>query len=70
MPQEFVQAARALGASPGRLVRARAQHLAPLAVQASLSLSIVILVSGGFLGPGTQPPAPSWGSMRAAAAST
>ena len=36
-----------------------------LAVQTSLSLSIVILVEAAlsFLGLGTQPPAPSWGSM-------
>jgi peptide/nickel transport system permease protein len=66
-PQEFVQAARALGASHGRLLGA---HVLPniaalLAVQASLSLSIVILVEAAlsFLGLGTQPPAPSWGSM-------
>jgi peptide/nickel transport system permease protein len=67
MPQEFVQAARALGASPGRLVRAHVlpNIAAPLAVQASLSLSIVILVEAAlsFLGLGTQPPAPSWGGM-------
>jgi len=36
-----------------------------LAVQTSLSLSIVILVEAAlsFLGLGTQPPAPSWGGM-------
>jgi peptide/nickel transport system permease protein len=67
VPQEFVQAARALGASHRRIV---GRHVwpnlaAPLAVQASLSLSIVILVEAGlsFLGLGTQPPAPSWGGM-------
>jgi peptide/nickel transport system permease protein len=66
-PQDFVQAARALGASHGRIIGV---HLLPnitptLAVQTSLSLSIVILVEAGlsFLGLGTQPPAPSWGSM-------
>jgi peptide/nickel transport system permease protein len=66
-PQEFVQAARALGASHGRLLGAHVlpNIAAPLAVQASLSLSIVILVEAAlsFLGLGTQPPAPSWGSM-------
>jgi peptide/nickel transport system permease protein len=66
-PQEFVQAARALGASHGRILRAHVlPNLAgPLAVQASLSLSIVILVEAAlsFLGLGTQPPAPSWGGM-------
>jgi peptide/nickel transport system permease protein len=66
-PQEFVQAARALGASTWRILGA---HVLPniaatLAVQASLSLSIVILVEAAlsFLGLGTQPPAPSWGGM-------
>ena len=66
-PQEFVQAARALGASHMRLLRAHVlpNIAAPLVVQASLSLSIVILVEAAlsFLGLGTQPPAPSWGSM-------
>ena len=67
LPHEFVQAARALGASHGRIVRAHVlpNIAAPLAVQASLSLSIVILVEAAlsFLGLGTQPPAPSWGGM-------
>ena len=66
-PQDFVQAARALGASHGRILGAHVlPNLAPtLAVQASLSLSIVILVEAAlsFLGLGTQPPAPSWGGM-------
>jgi peptide/nickel transport system permease protein len=66
-PQDFVQAARALGASHGRMLRSHVlpNIAAPLAVQASLSLSIVILVEAAlsFLGLGTQPPAPSWGSM-------
>ncbi|HEY7252160.1 MAG TPA: ABC transporter permease [Methylomirabilota bacterium] len=66
-PQDFVQAARALGASHARIL---GRHVLPnlsvtLAVQASLSLSIVILVEAtlSFLGLGTQPPAPSWGGM-------
>jgi peptide/nickel transport system permease protein len=66
-PQDFVQAARALGASHARIL---GLHVLPnlaatLAVQASLSLSIVILVEAAlsFLGLGTQPPAPSWGGM-------
>lgn len=67
IPHDFVQAARALGASPWRVVRAHVMPniAAPLAVQASLSLSIVILVEAAlsFLGLGTQPPAPSWGGM-------
>ena len=67
LPHEFVQAARALGASHWRIVRAHVlpNIAAPLAVQTSLSLSIVILVEAAlsFLGLGTQPPAPSWGGM-------
>src|SRR4030095_2165258 len=66
-PQDFVQAARALGASHGRIL---GTHVLPnitptLAVQTSLSLSIVILVEAAlsFLGLGAPPPAPSWGSM-------
>jgi peptide/nickel transport system permease protein len=67
LPREFVQAACALGASHWRVVGAHVlpNIAAPLAVQASLSLSIVILVEAAlsFLGLGTQPPAPSWGGM-------
>ncbi len=66
-PQDFVQAARALGASHGRILCAHVlRNITPaLAVQTSLSLSIVILVEAAlsFLGLGTQPPAPSWGGM-------
>jgi peptide/nickel transport system permease protein len=65
--QEYVQAARALGAGDARIIR---RHVlpnvaAPFIVQASLSLSIVVLVEASlsFLGLGTQPPAPSWGGM-------
>jgi peptide/nickel transport system permease protein len=66
-PQDFVQAARALGASHGRIIGSHVlPNIAPtIAVQASLSLSIVILVEAAlsFLCLGTQPPAPSWGGM-------
>ena len=68
-PQDFVQAARALGASHARILGTHVlPNLAPtLAVQASLSLSIVILVEAAlsFLGLGTQPPDPAWGTMLA-----
>lgn len=39
----------------------------PLAVQASLSVGIAILLEAGlsFLGLGVQPPTPSWGQMLA-----
>ncbi len=67
VPQEYVQAGLALGASHGRMIRAHVlpNVAAPLVVQVALSLSIVILVEAAlsFLGLGTQPPAPSWGGM-------
>src|SRR5207253_10210236 len=63
--QEYVLAARAMGASNTRIIRA---HLlpnvtAPLVVLATLNVGIVMLVEAAlsFLGLGTQPPAPSWG---------
>jgi peptide/nickel transport system permease protein len=65
-PVEYVQAARALGASHPRIIfRAILPNsLAPLIVQVSLSLGFAILTESGlsFLGVGVPPPAPSWGS--------
>jgi len=65
--QEYVLAARAIGATHWHIIRV---HLLPnvtalLIVQATLNLSVVILVEAAlsFLGLGTQPPAPSWGAM-------
>lgn len=64
---EFVQAARALGAGPLRLL---ARHLIPtaipaLVVQATLGMAGAILAEAAlsFLGLGVQPPTPSWGTM-------
>jgi peptide/nickel transport system permease protein len=64
---EFVQAARALGAGPVRLL---ARHLIPtavpaLVVQATLGMAGAILAEAAlsFLGLGVQPPTPSWGTM-------
>lgn len=64
---EFVTAARAVGARDGRIL---GRHIlpnitAPLIVQLSLALSWAILTEAGlsFLGLGSQPPEPSWGSM-------
>jgi peptide/nickel transport system permease protein len=65
-PVEYVQAARALGASHPRIIfRAILPNsLAPLIVQISLSLGFAILTESGlsFLGVGVPPPTPSWGS--------
>jgi peptide/nickel transport system permease protein len=65
--REFVQAAEALGARPGRIV---VRHLLPLAapallVQATFGLggAIVAEASLSFLGLGAPPPLPSWGAM-------
>ncbi|CAN5844201.1 ABC transporter permease [soil metagenome] len=64
---EFVQAARALGASPRRIVL---KHVLPTAfpsvvVQATLGMAgaIIAEASLSFLGLGVQPPTPSWGTM-------
>jgi peptide/nickel transport system permease protein len=65
--EEFVLAGRALGAShPRTLVRHILPNItAPILVQISLALSWVMLTEASlsFLGLGTIPPNPSWGSM-------
>jgi peptide/nickel transport system permease protein len=67
LEQEFVLAARAIGASTPRLLL---QHIGPnlistVVVLATLQLASVILLEStlSFLGLGVQPPEPSWGSM-------
>jgi peptide/nickel transport system permease protein len=64
---EYVLAARALGASRGRIVW---RHLLPavapqVAVAAALALAAVIPLEAAlsFLGLGIQPPLPSWGNI-------
>jgi peptide/nickel transport system permease protein len=65
--QDYVEAVRALGASPARLLGLTVlpNIAGPLLVQVSLSVaSAVILESGlSFLGLGVVPPTPSWGLM-------
>ena len=62
---EFVDAARAAGASSGRILgRAVLPNIVgPLVIQASLSAASAMLLESGlsFLGLGVLPPAPSWG---------
>lgn len=67
---EFVQAARVVGLNEVNILR---QHvvpniLSPLIVQISFSLSTAILTEAAlsFLGLGTPPSVPSWGSMLSA----
>jgi peptide/nickel transport system permease protein len=65
--REFVEAARTVGAGHGRIMLKHIlpNVLAPLVVQASLSIAVAILAEAtlSFLGLGVQPPEPSWGSM-------
>ena len=63
--REYVTAARAIGATPGRLA---IRHILPnianaLIVQATLTAAFAILQEAvlSFLGLGAQPPTPSWG---------
>jgi ABC-type dipeptide/oligopeptide/nickel transport system permease subunit len=65
--REFVEAARAMGATTGRVVR---RHLLPnvlhlVAARSTLDVSAIILVEAAmsFVGVGVQPPQPSWGLM-------
>lgn len=64
---EYVQAARALGAGPWRVILV---HIIPstmpaLLVQATLGMAGAIIgeASLSYLGLGVQPPTPSWGTM-------
>jgi peptide/nickel transport system permease protein len=65
--REYVQAARALGCRPKRII---VRHLLPnllppLLIQATFGLAAAIVAEGSlsFLGLGVEPPTPSWGSM-------
>jgi peptide/nickel transport system permease protein len=64
---DFVQAARALGASNMRILFTHIlpNAIQPLIVQASLGMAGAVLseASLSFLGVGIPPPAPSWGTM-------
>lgn len=65
--QEYVQAARALGASDVRIILRHIvpNALAPIIVQSTLQIASAILWAAGlgFLGLGAQPPLPEWGAM-------
>lgn len=65
--REYIEAARAIGARPGRLLL---RHLVPnavhlLAARATLDVSALVLTEAtlSFIGIGVQPPRPSWGLM-------
>ena len=66
-PNDYVQAARALGASPWRIINA---HILPNSVASVIVVSTINLgvfisleASLSFLGVGLQPPVISWGNM-------
>lgn len=67
--QEYVEAARALGAGRGRIIvrHILPNALAPILVIASAQFATMVLLESGlsFLGLGIQPPQPSWGNMLA-----
>ncbi|MDR1971195.1 MAG: ABC transporter permease [Treponema sp.] len=71
--QEFIEAARALGAGDFRIIfkYILPNSMAPLIVQATLGVAGAILSIAGlsFLGLGIQPPTPEWGSMLSGARS-
>ncbi len=65
--QDFVEAARAMGARDPRVI---VRHILPSAlsvviVQLTLRMGTIILTAAGlgFLGLGAQPPTPEWGAM-------
>ena len=64
---EFVQAARALGFSDGRIITKHIlpNILGPVMVIAASNFATAIIIEAGlsFLGIGVQPPQPSWGLM-------
>ena len=65
--QDFVEAARALGGSAGRLMvrHILVNSLSPVIVFATLRVATVILTEASlsFLGLGVPPPTPTWGGM-------
>ena len=65
--QEFVEAARAIGANNARIIFRHIipNSLAPVIVQGTLGVASAILSTAGlsFIGLGIQPPAPEWGSL-------
>jgi ABC-type dipeptide/oligopeptide/nickel transport system permease subunit len=69
--QEFVEAARAMGAGTGRIIGRHVlpNTLAVIIVQSTLQVASAILTAAalGFLGLGAQPPTAEWGAMLSSA---
>lgn len=68
--QEFVEAARCIGASDWRIITRHIlpNCMAPIIVQATMNIAIAILsaASLSFIGLGITPPTPEWGAMLSA----
>ncbi|SES96109.1 peptide/nickel transport system permease protein [Natronincola peptidivorans] len=68
--QEFIEAARAIGADDFRIIIKHIipNAMAPIIVQATLGVASAILSAAGlsFIGLGIQPPNPEWGAMLSA----
>src|SRR3990172_5998723 len=67
--RDYVEAARALGAGRGRVMRRHIlpNSLGPIVVLSTLRISTAILTESSlsFLGMGVAPPTPTWGNMAA-----
>ena len=65
--RDFLQAERAMGASPVRILwhHVLPNVIAPLFILASMDVPVVVGIEAGlsFLGLGVTPPTPSWGSI-------
>ncbi len=65
--QEYVEAARSIGASSTRIIIKHIfpNALSPIIVQATLGVANAILLASvlSFMGLGIQPPSPEWGAM-------
>ena len=65
--RRFIEAARAMGAGPWRILwRHLLPHLVPtVIVYATLGIATTVLLEAmlSFLGRGVQPPTPAWGMM-------
>jgi peptide/nickel transport system permease protein len=65
--RDYVQAARVVGASGARIMRDHLlpNCLSPIVVQVTVAISQAIIIESSlsYLGLGTQPPTPSWGTM-------
>jgi len=65
--KEYIEAARALGASKSRIIikHILPNSFAPIIVYSTMNVGTAIIVEAAlsFLGLGVQPPTPSWGKM-------